>query len=143
MANITHHFPISKPIDEVFRAFSTPSGLDQWWTRSSSGEPAEGAEYELGFGPGYTWRACVTHCVENEAFELTLTEAQEDWLGSKVRVDLTEDDGSTLVRFRHSGWPSGNDHYYASCYCWAMYLRILKRYVEHGETVPYEVRLDA
>ena len=29
-----------------------------------------------------------------------------------------------------------------SCYCWVMYLRILKRYVEHGEMVPYERRLD-
>ncbi|MCH8956850.1 SRPBCC domain-containing protein, partial [candidate division KSB1 bacterium] len=35
-----------------------------------------------------------------------------------------------------------NEHYRVSCYCWAMYLRLLKRYVEHGETVPYEDRLD-
>jgi Activator of Hsp90 ATPase homolog 1-like protein len=28
-----------------------------------------------------------------------------------------------------------------SSYCWAMYLRILKRYVEFGEEVPYEKRL--
>jgi uncharacterized protein YndB with AHSA1/START domain len=33
-------------------------------------------------------------------------------------------------------------HYRVSCYCWAMYLRILKRYLEHGETVPYAKRLD-
>jgi uncharacterized protein YndB with AHSA1/START domain len=30
-----------------------------------------------------------------------------------------------------------------SCYCWAMYLRVLRRYLEHGERVPYEGRLDA
>jgi len=30
-----------------------------------------------------------------------------------------------------------------SCYCWAMYLRIMRRYLEHGESVPYERRLDA
>jgi uncharacterized protein YndB with AHSA1/START domain len=142
MADITHHFPIAAPIDQVFRAFSTPNDLDQWWSKESSGEPVEGAEYSLGFGSGCTWRARVTECVDNETFELTLTEAQEDWLGSRVRVDLSEQSGSTLVRFRHSGWPSENAHYYTSCYCWAMYLRILKRYVEHGETVPYEIRLD-
>jgi len=142
MVDITHHFPIAAPIDKVFRAISSPGGLDQWWSRSSSGEPAEGAEYELDFGPGYTWRAQVTRCVENETFELTLTDAHEDWLGSKVRIDLAAQDESTRVRFRHSGWPSANDHYYTSCYCWAMYLRILKRFVEHGETVPYETRLD-
>jgi hypothetical protein len=25
---------------------------------------------------------------------------------------------------------------------WAMYLRVLKRHLEHGESVPYERRLD-
>lgn len=142
MADITHHFPIVAPIDKVFRAISSPGGLDQWWSKSSSGEPAEGAEYALDFGPGCFWRAQVTRCVENEAFELTLTDAHEDWQGSKVGIELVEQDGSTLVRFRHTGWPSANDHYYTSCYCWAMYLRILKRFVEYGETVPYETRLD-
>ncbi len=34
------------------------------------------------------------------------------------------------------------EHYRISCYCWAMYLRILKRYLEHGETVQYARRLD-
>ena len=48
----------------------------------------------------------------------------------------------TQVRFRHVGWPSTNDHYRISCYCWAAYLRILRRYLEHGERVPYEKRLD-
>jgi hypothetical protein len=35
-----------------------------------------------------------------------------------------------------------SEHYRISCYCWAMYLRILKRYLEHGEQVPYAKRLD-
>jgi len=29
-----------------------------------------------------------------------------------------------------------------STHCWAMYLRILRRHFEHGESVPYEDRLD-
>ncbi len=47
----------------------------------------------------------------------------------------------TQVRFEHTGWPVANDHYRISNYCWAMYLRLLKRYVEAGEVVPYEKRL--
>jgi hypothetical protein len=27
-------------------------------------------------------------------------------------------------------------------YCWAIYLRVLRRWLEHGERVPYEQRLD-
>ena len=36
-----------------------------------------------------------------------------------------------------------NEHWRISCYCWAMYLRLIRRYLEYGETIPYESRLDA
>ena len=68
-------------------------------------------------------------------FELEVTRAQEDWRGTRVGFLLEERDGATQVRFHHSGWPEANDHYQVSCYCWAMYLRLLKRYVEDGEVV--------
>lgn len=48
----------------------------------------------------------------------------------------------TLVHFSHRGWRDANTHYRVSNCCWAMYLRILRRNIEHGETVPYEKRLD-
>jgi len=48
----------------------------------------------------------------------------------------------TQVRFSHRGWSEANDHYRTSCHCWALYLRILRRHLEHGEKVPHEQRLD-
>ncbi len=142
MADIFHHFPISAPLPQVLHAVSSPEGLDAWWTKSSSGEPRQQSEYTLDFGPEHKWRAVVTHS-GNTKFELELTQAQEDWLGTRVGFVLEERDGTTQVRFHHVGWPEANEHYHGSCYCWAMYLRLLKRYVEHGEIVPYESRLDA
>jgi hypothetical protein len=47
------------------------------------------------------------------------------------------------VYFYHLCWPEANEHWRVSNYCWAMYLRILKRYLESGESVAYEKRLDA
>jgi uncharacterized protein YndB with AHSA1/START domain len=142
MADITHHFPINAPPWKVFQAVSTPAGLDAWWTKRSAGKPVEGAEYELWFGPEYDWRAVVSRCVPETEFEFRITDAQEDWRGTRVRFLLDEKDGVTRVRFQHMGWPEANEHYSVSCYCWAMYLRLLKRYVEHGEMKPYEDRLD-
>ncbi len=142
MADIVHQFPIKAAAGQVFAAVSTPAGLDTWWTKRAAGEPVEGAEYELGFGPGYEWRAVVARCVPQAEFELRLTSAQEDWLGTRVGFQLDEQNGVTQVRFQHLGWPEANEHYRGSCYCWAMYLRLLKRYVEFGEIVPYENRLD-
>ena len=55
---------------------------------------------------------------------------------------LDNHDRMTLVSFHHLNWPEASDHYRTSCFCWAMYLRLLKRYVEVGEVVPYEQQLD-
>ncbi len=142
MADIFHHFLIKAPQQKVFEAVSTPKGLDVWWTKRSSGEPGEGAEYKLSFGAGYDWQAVVSRFIPDTEFELELTSAQEDWQGTRVGFQLDEKEGVTEVRFHHLGWPEDNEHYRISCYCWAMNLRLLKRYVEHGEVVPYEDRLD-
>jgi hypothetical protein len=66
-----------------------------------------------------------------------------DWEGSRVRFELSSPSpASTQLRFAHLGWPAATEHYRVSSYCWAMYLRLLRRHVETGEVVPYEQRLD-
>ena len=142
MPDIFHDLPIKAAPADVFDAVSRPAGLDQWWTKASKGEPSPGADYELDFGPGHRWRAKVTRCTAPTEFELELTDADSDWLGTRVGVELEPRGESTWVRFHHTGWPSANEHYRVSCSCWAMYLRVLRRYLEYGETVPYEKRLD-
>lgn len=143
MPDILHDFPIKVAPSRVFHAVSAPAGLDEWWTVKSVGEPRLGAEYELWFGPRYDWRAKVTRCVPGTEFELELTRADKEWLGTRVGFRLQGSGGATQVRFYHKGWPDETEHYRISCYCWAMYLRVLRRHLEHGERVPYEHRLDA
>ncbi len=143
MADIFHHFSINAPAHKVFQGISTPAGLDAWWTKRSSGEPREGAEYELYFGPGFAWRALVSRCIPDSEFEFRMKSTQQDWEDTRVLFSLRENNGVTQVRFTHSGWPEANEHHRTSCYCWAMYLRLLKRYVERGEVIAYEDRLEA
>lgn len=142
MADILHDFPIKATPHGVFIAVTTPEGLDTWWTKRSSGEPKEGAEYALWFGPEYDWRARVVRSVPDSEFELEMVGADEDWQGTRVGFRLEPRAGATWVRFHHTGWPAANEHYRISSLCWAMYLRILRRSLEHGESVPYEDRLD-
>lgn len=143
MADIIQNFPIKASAAQVFEAISTPLGLANWWTKRSSGEPMSGAEWELWFGPEYDWSATVSRFVPNAEFELKFTKADDDWIGTRVGFVLKEKNGVTQIRFHHLGWPEANDHYEVSCYCWALYLRLLRRYVENGEVVLYEQRLDA
>ena len=142
MPDILHDFPISATIERVFEGVSTPAGVDRWWARSSKGKAHPGATWELHFGTGYDWKAIVTRCEPPRAFELELTQAEPEWLGARVGFELEAEGDRTRVRFHHVGWPEANEHYRISCYCWAMYLRILKRWAEHGETVEWEDRLD-
>jgi hypothetical protein len=70
-------------------------------------------------------------------------DSHPDWDGTRVGCELTtESPGLTRGRFYHTGWPEDNEHWRVSCYCWAMYLRLLRRYLEAGELVPYEKRLE-
>lgn len=142
MADILFDFPIKADVVTVFACVTTPAGLDEWWTLRSSGEPLLGAEYQLHFGPDYDWRARVTRLVPDDVFELTMTSATPDWLGTRVAVKVTPHGDRTMVSFSHSGWREADEHFRITACCWAMYLRILRRFIEHGERVPYAERLD-
>ena len=141
MADIFHHFPINASPEKVFEGISTPKGLDTWWTERSTGNPAMNELYQFFFGPEYIWTAVVSKCIANTAFELTMKDADVDWTGSKVGFSLTAKKNGTEVHFYHTGWKEDNEHYRISNFCWAMYLRILKRNLEFGEEVAYKDRL--
>ena len=154
MPDIFHQFPVFAPARKVFDAVSTPEGLDAWWTLTSKGESVAGNIYELFFGEGYDWCGRVSTCVPGRIFALLIYDSMEDWENTIVRFELTEkispatvDAGEgrviTDVLFSHIDWPVGNDHYRISSFCWAMYLRLMKKYVETGEVVEYSKRLDA
>ena len=141
MADILQDLPIKALIDRVFDAVSTPEGLDAWWTLRSKGRPRQGEEYVLWFGPEYDWRARVTRSTPTSEFELEVIRADNDWTGTRVGFRMQSRDGGTWLQFSHTGWKTPNEHYRVSCNCWAMYLRILRRLLEHGESVPYDERL--
>ena len=143
MPEILHDFPVFAPPERVFAALTDPAGLDAWWSLRASGTPGPGARYALDFGPGYAWAAVVVAYDPPRAVAWEMVVADEDWRGSRVGFALAPMEGGTHVAFSHTGWPAANAHFRTSSFCWAMYLRLFKRYVEAGEVVPYDRRLDA
>jgi uncharacterized protein YndB with AHSA1/START domain len=141
MADILQEFPIAADPGRVYEGVSSPALLDEWWTLRSSGRPVVGATYDLDFGPAYQWRAVVTKAEPGSAFELRMTDSDADWNGTRVGFELEPSDYGTQVLFYHRGWPDSNAHFRISCHCWALYLRVLRRHLEHGESVPYADRL--
>lgn len=142
MADIHHDFLIHGPAARVYEAITSPQGLDSWWTLRAAGEPVRNSTYEFNFGENYNWQAIVLEVVPGFEISWEFTEADADWTGTTLKITMREDNGDTSVRFEHTGWPEPNEHFRITTFCWAMYLRLLKRYVEHGEVVPYEDRLE-
>ena len=142
MPDIFHNFQIKSSPKQVFEAISSPEGASVWWALSASGRPELGSVYKLDFGPGYHWKGRVAACTAPSHFEWELIEADDEWLGLKIGFHLEGDESRTKVRFYNTGWAEENEHFRNSNYCWAMYLRLLKRFVEYRERIPYEERLN-
>ena len=142
METVFHSFFFISPSKDVFEAISTPDGLNSWWSKTCAGNAALGEEYQMGFGPGYDdWCAVISKYSPRE-FELTFENAMEDWIGTRVGFVLTDKNDATNVEFYHSGWSSQSEHFKISSYCWAMCLRLLRRFVELGEVVEFDNRND-
>lgn len=143
MPGIIHRFTSKASPSSLYTAISTPPGVDAWWSQNSKGEAKPGSKWLLDFGAGHSWEAVVRTAQPDHEFELEMTKADADWMGTRIRFRLKSQGDRSQVLFEHSGWAECNEHYYVSNTCWAMYLRILRRYVEYGEFVAYEDRLDA
>lgn len=143
MADIFHYFGINASPEKIFENISIPENIDKWWSIETKGIAGLGEVYEFFFGENYYWEALVSKYIPSTEFEWTMTKSDNDWDGSKVGFRLIDKTTYTQVEFYHTGWPKANEHYRISNYCWAMYLRLLKRLVESGEIVHYELRLDA
>jgi uncharacterized protein YndB with AHSA1/START domain len=141
MPHIRHDFFIRSTPDKVFRAITTASEVDKWWSLECSGTPAMGGEYHLFFGEDWDWRARVSRYEPDSTFEWEMTVSMDDWIGTKVGFELSPTDGGTKIRFYHSGWTEESEHFRISSYCWAMLLRLLKVYVETGKVMSHAERL--
>jgi len=140
MAGIYHNFVIKASVAEVFKEISTVRGLNSWWTKKAEGKPISDIVYHLHFGEGYDWEAVVTKCEKDKRFELQMTIADKEWMKTKIGFNLTEVNEQTVVEFYHKGWESKSEQFKQSNFCWALYLRILRRHVEYGEKVAFEKR---
>jgi len=140
MFELIHQFQVKASAEKVFDAFTSPAGLNSWWTLEAGGRPETGQTCRFYFGPEYDWRATVIHIVHGKELTWQMTRAMEDWMPTQVGFVLTEEKGACSVRFFHRNWPNNGDHFAITNFCWGQLLRGLKNYVENGIAVPFELR---
>lgn len=140
MQTIYHDLWIQAPVEKVFEAVTKPELLNEWWTLQCEGQPITGSVYKLIFSPEYIWHGKVTQHIHDLAFELEIVDSHPDWDGTLVGFVIKEQSNGSKLQFTHARWKKLNEHFRASSYCWAVYLRILKGFLEKGIRVPYEER---
>jgi uncharacterized protein YndB with AHSA1/START domain len=144
MPGIYHDIEIKATPDIIYKMITTADGLEKWWTLKSSGQLVVGERIELYFSEEYDWEMEVVDFASPQFVEYKMTRCMEDWKVTRLRFELIEKSSeSTLLRFTHSGWEEVDDHFRRSSLSWALYLRILRRYIEEGEFVAYGERTRA
>ncbi|HEY1574206.1 MAG TPA: SRPBCC domain-containing protein [Pseudonocardiaceae bacterium] len=137
---MTHPFEINDQVtinatpDEVWDAIATGPGIDSWFMGHSEVEPREGGRNSMTLF-GSTSGSTVTAWEPGRRFAFRSDENPED--GTFMAFEYLVEgrgDGSTLVRFVHSGLLAGDDweaEYDALREGDPMYLKKLAVYVEH------------
>lgn len=140
MPEILHRFFVKAPATKIFEAFTSPIGLNNWWTKESSGKPVLNNIYRFYFTKAYDWRAKVIKVTPDKELIWQMTEAMHDWMPTQIGFTLTEENHGTAVYFFHSNWQQANEHFAISNYCWGQLLKGLKDHCETGAVVPFENR---
>jgi len=120
MAKIKLLIAIKAPAEKVLPLVSTAAGFAQWWAADVA---ESGEEVTLGFfsrASSYKLQrtrsiapADAAASVGAPAGEWLCLTGQE-WQGTRIVFDLSENKGMTLVRFTHADWRSETD-YFTSC----------------------------
>lgn len=143
MVDILHRFGVeSVSPDAVYGALTTIDGLAAWWTEDTSGDGGVGGELRFRFPVG-GFDMKVLETKPAEAVRWEVVDGPEEWIGTKIGFDLREEDGFTIVLFRHEGWKEPVEFMYHCSSKWATFLMSLKKLLEtgKGDPAPHDVKI--
>jgi uncharacterized protein YndB with AHSA1/START domain len=136
MADIVHRIGITRPPEDVYAALTTVDGLAAWWTRDTAGDGDEGGVLKFRFPPvgGFDMKVLSAEPAKLVLWEVT--GGPEEWVGTQVRFELSQQDGFTIVLFRHEGWREPVEFMYHCSTKWATFLMSMKQLLETGTGQP-------
>ncbi|GAA2133197.1 SRPBCC domain-containing protein [Kitasatospora kazusensis] len=142
MVDILHRIGVTSSPEAVYAALATIDGLAGWWTEDTEGDSEVGGVIRFRFGPG----GFDMKVLEAEAAERVLWEVAggpEEWIGTRVRFELGQEEGYTIVLFRHEGWREPVEFMYHCNTKWATFLLSPKKLVEtgKGDPAPHDVKI--
>ena len=147
--DILHRIGIKASPSAVYAALSRTDGLAGWWTTHTSGESLPGGSIEFEFRSAQGERmGGMTMLVEELVPESTVrwrcTAGPEEWLGTDIVFNLSQEGEYTIVRFGHLNWREAVEFTAHCSMKWATFLLSLRELVETGKgrPAPDDLKID-
>jgi uncharacterized protein YndB with AHSA1/START domain len=138
MPDILHRVGLkSSSPSEAYKALATTEGLSSWWTNDTQGENKVGGVLKFRFGSHGGFDMKVLELEPSKRVLWRVVEGPEEWIGTKISFELKEDDGFTVVLFKHQDWKAPVEFMHHCSTKWATFLMSLKSLVETGKGAPY------
>ena len=132
MSEIKHLLLIAAPMEKVYEALTTIKGLSGWWTTQTTGECKPGGIIQFRFGTVGNDMKVIT-LKKNEWVLWECMSGPDDWIGTRLTFQLSENAGKTLVRFEHAGWKNANDFFAGCTFTWGRYMESLRQLCQTGK----------
>jgi uncharacterized protein YndB with AHSA1/START domain len=136
MVNILHRVGVkSATLDDVYQTITTIEGLSGWWASDTTGDPTPGGVMKFRFGPGgFDIKVLETEPAKHVLWQVV--EGPEEWIGTKIRWELKQEDDFAIILFKHEGWKEDVEFMNHCSTKWAVFLLSLKSLVETGTGAP-------
>ena len=100
-------------VDTVFNHFVDPTLLTQWWPSGAETDPQTGGTYHMWWdGPGWHLRGRYVQVERPHRLVWTWKWDHDDTPARVVEVDLTTEEGSTVIQIDHEAASQGERESY-------------------------------
>jgi len=149
MVDIVHRIGIRSPAARVSDAVGSIEGLAGWWTEEVRGDSALGGQIEFVFrGEDGAVKGTMVMEVQppenGEQVRWRCVAGPEEWIGTEVTYELSQQDDQTILLFGHRNWREAVEFTYHCSMKWATFLLSLRDYVEtgSGRPSPRDLKID-
>ena len=137
MPDILHRVAIKSSPNDTYRALTTREGLAGWWTTDTQGNCNVGGVIQFRFGTRGRIDMKVLDLDPAKRVLWEVVDGPQEWIGTKVSFELTQDDDFTIILFKHQGWKEPIEFMHHCSTKWALFLMSIKSLVETGKGAPY------
>jgi uncharacterized protein YndB with AHSA1/START domain len=144
MPDILHRVGIRSSPQAVYKALTARDALAGWWTTDTRGGSDVGDVIHFQFGDKGFFDMKILELERGKRVLWEVVDGPAEWIGTKVRFDLRQEDDYTILLFGHEGWKEPVEFMHHCSTKWGVFLMSLKRLVEagKGEPFPDDVKID-